>query len=486
VIPLQGFTPDAESNTPGILVECSQFIPYLTGMEAAPSAETPSDVPALADSCEGAAVVTKLDGLRRVIAGTQTNLYELSAGVWTDVTRTVGGDYNGGAESRWSFAQFGDTTIAANRADTIQFSTNTGPFEDISGAPSAEVVFSVGSFVMALNVNDGAEKPNGWHCCAAFDVSDWVESTATQSASGQLVASPGELTAGLRLGEYAIAYKNRSIYLGQYVGPPVIWDWTLVAGGEAGCVGKDALCDIDGAHFFVGPDNIWIFDGTRPTPIGDKQVRQWFYDNSDSANLFKTQCVYERQKNRVWIFYPSAGSDTLDSALVVHLKSGQWGKADREIQSALNYVQTGFTYDTWDDAGATYDTLPEASYDSPIWLAGSTSLSFFNSSNQLQTLSGDPGQSSFTTGDAGDDDAVTLLKKVRLRFATGFNCTNATIQTLHKMSSGETPSVGVSGTIDDGKFDVLRSARWHRATITCNGSVKVTGIMPELKPAGMR
>jgi hypothetical protein len=452
-------------------------------MEAAPSLETMSGVPALADPCVGSVVATKLDGSRRIFAGTDDALYELLAGAWTDVSRAS--PYTGGPDTRWSFAQFGNTTVASNRANVIQSSV-TGDFADIAGAPSAEIVFSVGSFVMALNVNDGVEKPNGWHCCAAFDVSDWTESTVTQSASGQLVTSVGPLTAGLRLGEYAIAYKAKSIYIGQYIGPPAVWDWTLVAGGEAGCVGKDAICDIDGSHFFVGPDNLWLFNGTRPQPFGDKQLRQWFFNNADGRSLFKTQCIYDRQQNRLWIFYPSAGSSVLDSALVYHLKNGQWGRANRSIQSLVNFIQPGFTYDTWNTVGASYNELPNIPYDSQYWLTGGTALSAFNTSNQLQTFTGVPATSSFTTGDAGDDDGVSLLKRVRLRFANGQNPASASIQTFHKMSSGETPALGVTGNINDGKFDVLRAARWHRCTITFTGRVRVTGIMPELGPAGKR
>lgn len=465
-----------------MLVDCSQFIPYLTGMEAAPALQTPTGVPALADDCQGAAVVTLLDGTRRVIAGTQSALYELASSTWSDVTGTP---YTGGTDSRWSFTQFGDTTVAANRADTIQFS-NSGAFADISGAPKAEIVFSVGAFVMALNVNDGADKPDGWHCCAAFDVSDWIESVTTQSASGRLVSTPGQLTAGLRLGEYAVAYKSSSIYLGQYVGAPAVWDWILVPGGESGCVGKEALCDVDGAHFFVGTDNFWLFDGTRPVPVGDGQVRQWFFDNSDPGNIFKTKCVYDRQQNRVWVFYPSAGSSVCDSALVFHLKNKQWGKADTTVQAVLNYVAPGFTFDTWDDAGATFDTLPDISFDSQYWLSGGKALSVFNTSNQLQSFNGVAGTSSFTTGDAGDDDAVTLLKQIRLRFAAGYKPLTASVATFNKMSSGDDFTPGPVSTINDGKFDILRAARWHRAVFTMTGDVRVTGINPTFVSSGQR
>ena len=480
--PLQGFSPDSEAPTPGVLIDCDNFIPYLTGMEGAPSAQTPSGVPVLAGACAGAVVATKLDGSRRTIAGTTSRLYELSAGTWTDVSAAT---YTGGSDSRWSFAQFGDDTIAANKTDAIQRSSS-GAFAAIAGAPKAEVVFSVGSFIMALNVNDGAEKADGWHCCASFDVTDWTEAVATQCNSGRLVSSPGPLTAGLRLGEYAVAYKSRSLYLGQYVGSPAVWDWLLVPGGDAGCVGKEAIVDIDGAHFFVGTDNFWVFEGSKPVPVGDAQVRQWFFDNSDASNLYKTKCYYDKQQNRVWIFYPSNGSSTCDSTLVFHLKNKQWGRANRTIEAVVSYISAGLTYDTWSTAGATYDTLPDISYDSSYWISGSFSMAFFNTSHQLQTLTGNAETSSFTTGDAGDDYLVTLLKEIRLRFAADGSPTSASVETYHKFVSGDGYESGVSGNMNRGKFDVLRAANWHRAVVTFSGPVKVTGINPMIEEAGMR
>lgn len=484
MVPLLGFLPDAEAATPGVITDCDQFIPFLNGMQAAPSNVTPSGTPALVAPCTGAAVVTRLDGIRRIFAGTATRLYELAGGAWGDVTRGSG-VYLGGPETRWSFTQFGDATIAANRADTIQRSLS-GVFSDIAGAPKAEIVFSVGAFVMALNTNDGAEKPNGWHCSAAFVDTDWTPSISTQSTRGQLVASPGPLTAGLRLGEYAVAYKSKSIYLGQYVGTPVVWDWLLVPGGEAGCVGKEAVCDIGGAHFFVGDDNIWVFDGTRPIPIADGTVRQWFFDNSSPQNRFKTKCTFDRQNNVVWVFYPGIGSTVCDRALVYHVASKRWGRADRTIQAVVNFVAPGITIDGLGALSATIDGLPDIPFDSQFWSVGGQAISVFNSSNQLQLITGTPGASSFTTGDAGDDDVATLLKQIRLRFSSGGAPATATANTFSKPTSGGNYASGPVCTMNDGKFDCLKMARWHKAKIDFTGAVKVTHINATLEPAGLR
>jgi hypothetical protein len=479
--PILGFAPDADQTTAGILSDCANLIPALVGMAGGPSTVTPGGVPVLPGVCQGAAVVSKLDDSRRVMAGTQTKIFELVAGTWTDRTRV--GDYTSGPESQWSITQFGDATLMANRADAMQRST-TGVFSNIATAPRAEIVFSVGSQVMALNVNDGAEKSDGWHCCAVFDDTSWEPSVATQATSGRLVATAGAIKAGARLGEYAVAYKERSIYLGQYVGAPVVWDWVQIAAGEAGCVGKNAICDVGGAHFFVGPDNFWLFDGTRPAPLGDGVLREWFLENSSAEFKYKTECTFDRERNLVWVFYPGKNSSVLNSALVYHIQSKKWGRANRSIQTALVYVSSGVTIDGLSAFSATIDGLPNVGFDSPFWISGSRSFAVFNTANQLQSLTGLSVSSSMTTGEVGDDDGVSLLQQIRVRYKLA--PASATVRTSSAKNSGLPFVDGPSGALNDGKFDVLKSARWHKARVDFTGPVQVTHLNAKFTTAGKR
>lgn len=477
-----GFLPDADPSTPGVLTSVTNMIPYEKGMKAAPTGQTPSDVPVLADTCAGAAVVTKLDGSRRIFAGTITKLYELQSGSWVDVSS---GTYTGTADSKWSITQFGNSTLASNKADTIQRSAGSGSFAAISGAPKAKIVFSVGTQVMALNVNDGTDKPDGWHCCAVYDETDWTPSTVTLANNGRIVSAPGEFTAGGKLGEYAIGYKEKSIHIGQFVNAPLVWDWTQAAGGDAGCVGQDAWCDIGGAHFLVGIDNFWIFDGSRPVPVGENQTRRWFYENANASYLYRTQCVCDRQNNVVWIFYCSSTASTPDKALVYHLKTQQWGLVNINVEATLNYTSSGFQIDDLPTLSATIDGLSGFTFNSQFWLTGGRSLAAFNSSHQLQSITGPAASSGMTSGDVGDDDQYTLLNRIRVRFEQGYKPTAASCESFTRASMGDAPAIASSASMTDGgRFDVIQSARWHRAAFNFTGDCRVMGMDAELIPEG--
>ena len=479
-----GFLPDVDPTTPGAIIACTNLIPYESGMKGAPTGATPLDTPVLDAACIGAVVTAKLDATRRIFAGTAAKLQELFSGSWLDRSR-VGG-YTGGIESRWSFAQFGEATIAANLVDAMQRSV-TGVFADVAGAPKAKIVFSVGSFVMALNTVDGTygTSPDRWWCCASFDDTSWTPSVTTLATTGRLVSTPGDITAGGRLGEYAIVYKEKSIYFGQFVGAPNVWDFLQVPGGEAGCVGMDAWCDIGGAHFFVGMDNFWIFDGTRPVPIANGQVRQWWYDNSSPGNRYRTQCRFDKQNNVVWIFYASTGGETPNMALVYHVISKQWGSVTISVESALDYISQGVTIDSLPTVSATIDGLANYDFESQYWLTGGRALSIFNSSHQLQLLTGNSSTSNLTTWDNGDDDRYSLLHKIRVRFAPGYAPTTASVEVFGKATEGAGLTTGPTGTLADGKFDVLQSARWHRAALSFTGPVRVIGFGASLKPQGV-
>jgi len=483
--PIAGFSPDADPTTPGVLTDCTNIVPHPSGFKGAPSAVSVG-ANALAAEARGAVVATKLDGSRRIFAGTQTKLYELSGTSWTDRS-AGGGSYTGSSESRWNFCQFGDTTIATNLADDMQ-SSSSGAFAAISGAPKAKVVVSASNnFVLAFNTNEATygQSQDRWWCCAQGNQADWTPAVSTSANTGRLVAVEGAIQAALTLGDYVVAYKQRAIFVGIYVGAPVVWQWNLIPGGEAGAVGQEAVCDIGGAHFIVGNDNFWLFDGTRPIPLGTGVNRQWFLDNSNPNYRYRTKATFDRQNNLVRVNYPSLSSTgTCDACLVFHVGTKRWGRNDVTIEAPLNYIAPGVTIDGLNNYASTIDTLPNIPFDSQYWLSGGQTPAYFNGSHSLVSMNGVSTSSSFTTGDLGDDNIVSALDRFRIRFL--LSPTSATATGFYKMNEGDTLQGGATNAINDGKFDLRQSGRFHRVRIDLTGDHSETEFEGQPKRVGGR
>jgi hypothetical protein len=448
------------------------MVPSMKGYKGAPTPVT-QGIDALPAASRGIAVLTKLDASRRTFAGTQTKLYEGVGTTWNDIS--AAGDYNLGPEERWLFVQFGNATIAAAKTETLQFSV-TGAFADISGAPKAKHLAVSQGFIMVADTNDGTygDQSDRWWCCAYLDYTDWVPDVSTQCVTGRLVDSPGPIYAMEALGANFISYKKDSIFIGQYVGAPSVWEWTQVP-GYVGCLGKEVVINTGYAHIFLGSDDFYLMDGTRPISIG-APIREWFFANLNSKYAYKVQSAYDEEVgNAYWWYVPRTNSQgTLTSAIVYNVKSKKWGKLDLEVESVSKYETPGVTYNGMGTLFTTYADLPNGvAYNSPYWSAETPVLSVMKTDHILYGLTGAPTSCSFQTGIVGSDTKMLTVKIVKPYFITP--PTSATLEVLTDNGYGNSFSTRKTVTMSRNRFNVLSRARWHRFVATMVGNVEVIG-----------
>ena len=474
MIPIIGFAPDADPAVPGVITECENFIPTEGGFKGAP-APVQLDIAALSATCVGASSVTNLSSTVRFIAGTSTKLYELSGSTWTDRS---GSTYALGSDDRWSFVQFGNSTLAATPNEPIQRSTSAA-FSDIAGAPQAKIIEAAQGFALAFNTSSFADE---WYCCAYLDDTDWTLSAGNQCVKGRLIGSPGPINAAKRFGDDVIAYKATSMFVGTYVGAPEVWRWRQVS-TDVGCVGIEAVVATPVGHIFVGNDNVYLFDGTTPKPLATGVIRKWLYDDMSSLHKYKTICLWDRGANLVWIYYPSSSSSgAIDRCAVYHILTQRWGLAHSTIESAAAYSSGAFTYDT--GPSFTYDAGLQIPYDSGFWISGRSTPAVFDSVHKLSTLSGVCASSYFTTGDVGDDEGYAACMNLRIRYSQ--RPTTSTATGYYKDESGTVLTSGSSQAMADGRHNLRQSARWHRFKVETAGDYQCVGFRPEFVPAGRR
>ena len=469
--PILGFAPDFDSTAPGILTDCSRLVPTPSGYTSAQSPIT-AGLPALAAECRGAAVMRKLDNSKRIFAGTQTKLYQQSGSTWADVSRAT--NYTGGTDNRWRFVQFGDVSLAVNQTEPLQASSS-GAFSDVAGSPKARLIESVAGFIMLAGTNEATygDSTDRWWCSGLYDHTVWTPSIATQCATGRLVDAPGDIRALKRLGNDVVAYKERSMFIGSFVGAPLIWTWQQIP-GEVGTPSSEAVINIGSQHVFIGQEDIYTFDGTRPVSIGSP-VKQWFFRDVHPAYRYKIIGTHDRSKSLAKFYYVSANSTdgTIDSCLIYNYQVKKWGRSNRKIEACVEYTSAGLTYDSIGTTYGTWDSLPAISYDSPFWTKEALTPAVFDTSHTLMQLSGISETSSLTTGDMGDDSTFSTITRVVPRFLA--KPSSATISDQHRDVLGDSPTVDAPVPMVNGRFDVLQSARWHRFTIEAVGDMEITG-----------
>jgi hypothetical protein len=471
------FAPDLDPTTPDVLTAVDDYVPTVRGYQA--MYDESVKTPALGAKSQGLYLATKLDGTTRLIAGQATSLQEYSSGSWTSRGTYTTGD------NRWQFAQFGDATLAVRPDVAIQQSTST-TFSTISNAPKAKAMAVCMGFVMVGNYDNGSAVKDGWFCSGIYDHTQWTPSVATQCANGRLFDTPGEITAIHRLGDDLVIFKKDSCYHARYVGPPVIWEIRLIS-PQIGCPSPEGVCNIGGALVWASDSDFWLYNGAGlPQSIGDG-VREFWRRNSFNAYRNLTLARHDPENYRAFFWYISgdAASQKLpDKYLCFNYRSQIWGAGSKVVEDVLRW-ESDLTYDDLGDIIATYDPLPPETYGSSIWTdAKIPNLTITNSSHEVATMNGAPGSCSITTGDIGEIDQFTVLRRVTPRLITSPLDATLTYYGRPHLEDDITEAGSVS--IDSRKrFDFFQAARWHRIKFATTGSCEITGFKPDFVPQGI-
>ena len=488
-IPFIGFAPDIDQTIPGVITDAQAISPSMHGYYGgAGLADT--GLATFTDTPLSAAALVQLSGTIRTFVGSPTKIYEKVGTTWTDRSRV--GAYAASVSNPWRFAQFGKTSLAINKSDQLQ-SSAAGVFANLN-APTAGVMCTWKGFVILANTNNGGsgtvygDSPSRWWTSAYLDETSWTPSIATQCTTGELVETPGKITGLKVLGEYVIAYKEESIYVGRDAGSPTVIQFSLVP-GEIGCASQDAIVNIGNAHIFIGKNDIYMFDGNSVKPMGEP-LRLWFFADMDATYVSRIQAIHNKQYGFVTFSYPRLGSaGVLNGGVTYNYRTNKWGIDHRFVSSPFEYISGGYTYDTLPIEGKTYADWPAIAYDDPFWDASKLLIAFFGQDGKVYAIininSSNATPSYITTGTYGDENAYTYLDLVTLRYLIKPTAT-PTMTHFYTDNIGGDWTQGQTITETNGRFDVMWSAPWHKVRFNFTGFFEVTGASVNSKPSGLK
>lgn len=488
MIPFLGYSPDLDPTTPGMMLNCSAIVPTVKGFKGAPSAVN-LGIATLGGQCLGAFLLRKNDDTTRLFAATSSTMNELSGTSWTVRTPdSSGSTLNGlGTGNNWCFTQFGDACLAAAKTEIPKFLTTATTFANVTAsAPKAGIIEVANNFTLLFDVNDvsslfdGADRPNGWWCAAKGGYTNYTPSGTTEAATGTLHSTPGKITAGRAFGYQVVAYKLRSMYLGTYVGNPLIWDFQLLP-GTAGALSQNVVVNVgtpeNPRHIFMGPDNFWQFAGGQALPIGN-ELKDTVFGELNINYYYAARALHDRKGKTVRFYYPSITSNTPDKCVVYNYQTGKWGRDDKQITETLQYAASTKTYNDIATDYTTYDTAEVRTYDTTfISITGDEQPAVFDTTNTLVTLNGASVQSSITLGDYGDPQTYSTVTRIIPQFLTAPE--SASFVNFYKDNLSDSRTSDQTTTMSSGRFDFLRSARWHSGRLDMVGDHEIVGINPQ-------
>jgi hypothetical protein len=451
----------------------------LTNKSYGPLKGLSSVVDALSNRIQGAASLQQSDGTQHTFCADDSDIYLLSATAFAEISKSTGA-YTTATTDHVDFLQYGNRVISVNghtdAPQTYLMGTDSA-FSDLAGSPpQAKHSAVINNFVMLGNIDDAVDGvvPNRVHWCAIDAPTDWPTIGSADAASKQ--SDRQDLPNGLSVesitgaigGVDGAVFMRESIYRISYVGSPLVMSFQEVERGRGTLSGKSVV-NVGPFAFYLAEQGFFSFDGTGSTGIGSQKVDKYFFADLDLNFVDRITGVADPVNKIVMWSYPGSGNvdGTPNKVIAFNWETARWAYGEITADLLFSDTTIGYNLDNMDSFGD-MDTLT-TSLDDRFWVGGFASLSAFDSSHKLSTLSGAALEATMTTTEFGGMELFQLpnerlyVNGVRPYVDGG---TYTVSLTYRDSPSGSTSTDGPNAVDSNGMAHFTRSCRYARATVT--------------------
>ncbi len=266
---------------------------------------------------------------------TWINIDTVLSGVESGLSWKVCKNYNAVGTPPWSSDTFvpENRFICTNKSDGPLKWGGAGRFTALGGSPpKAAHVRVFKNHVILLDI---LNEPQRWQSSDIGDSEEW----ATGEAKTFNIKDTQDFMVGHGvLGDFMVVYKERSVYLVDYIGLPLVFRTRQRING-IGLASSDAVIDMGNYHIITGSDGlIYKFDGLSLSAISE-QLGNSLGDLKDPAADSGLKAFFVEETNEVLIAFQSTGGSYVDKAWRYNLLEKVWTGPEELEAGAFGYYR---------------------------------------------------------------------------------------------------------------------------------------------------
>lgn len=185
--------------------------------------------------------------------------------------------------------------------------------------------------------------------CDLGNIYEWVPEVTNQSGEQKLSHGSYIVTA-INTRQETIIWTDTALFSAQYVGPPFVWNFTLLD-QDVSIASQNAALTVNNVVYWMGRDKFFMYSGRVETL--PSTLRQFVYNDINYDQLSQVVAGANEGYNEIWWLYPSANSDINDRYVIYNYLERLWyyGNLNRSFWSehsqrnnpiAAFSIQTGY------------------------------------------------------------------------------------------------------------------------------------------------
>lgn len=166
----------------------------------------------------------------------------------------------------------------------------------------------------------------------------------------------GEIVSIKKINDILVVYKEKGIVAVTFTGGDTVFSKEVIT-TKTGLLSSNAIIELPHSHIFIGEDNIYEFDGSSVTPIGDP-IKDFFFDTLNP--LYRTKIIgyYDRSVGDIIFIYDKVVLDEIvgiqeeelarelnskknrNVAITFNISTKTWAKREMYVTAIGEFCQT--------------------------------------------------------------------------------------------------------------------------------------------------
>lgn len=216
----------------------------------------------------------------------------------------------------------GTYTMSAAATATTSGITLTGT-SDVPSVINEILVSDSSRIVIAFGCNDYNSSeldPMLIRWSAQESYTDWTP-VATNQAGSYRLSHGSQIIGALQTRQEILIWTDAAIYSMQYLGPPFVWGFTLLA-DNISIVSQNAMATAAGVVYWMGVDKFYVYSGRVETL--PSAVRTFVYQDINRNQFAQIQAGTNEGFSEIWWFYCSANSNVIDRYVIFNYLDRVW------------------------------------------------------------------------------------------------------------------------------------------------------------------
>jgi hypothetical protein len=185
------------------------------------------------------------------------------------------------------------------------------------------MVSDASRFVVGFGVNDygsAVQNPMLIRWSDQEDYTQWTPAVTNQAGSYTL-SHGSQIVTAMQTRQEILVWTDATIYSMQYLGPPYVWGFQLLA-DNISIISPNAASTASNAVYWMGVDKFYLYSGQVETLYCP--LRQYIFGNINMSQSFQFFSGTNEGYNEIWWYYCSASSTTIDSYVVYNYLEKVW------------------------------------------------------------------------------------------------------------------------------------------------------------------